>query len=48
MCFLGYAVVLWKFFSMRIRKEEEFLVGFFGEEYEVYKEGTRVGIPFIP
>lgn len=47
-CLLGYAVVLWKFFRMRIGKEEEFLVEFFGQEYEVYKKRIRVGIPFIP
>lgn len=47
-CLLGYAVVLWKFFRMRTAKEEEFLVEFFGEEYQVYKKRTPVGIPFIP
>jgi protein-S-isoprenylcysteine O-methyltransferase len=47
-CFWAYAVVLWGFFSNRIRHEEELLVGFFGEDYERYR--TRVGtkIPFIP
>lgn len=46
-CFVGYAVVLWRFFSERIAKEEELLVGFFGAEYEGYRRRTRVGIPFI-
>jgi protein-S-isoprenylcysteine O-methyltransferase len=30
--FVGYAVVLWRFFSGRIRHEEEYLVRFFGGE----------------
>ncbi|KAI9679610.1 MAG: hypothetical protein M1829_001572 [Trizodia sp. TS-e1964] len=46
-CFVGYAVVLWMFFHHRIGKEEEFLVEFFGKEYEEYRARTRVGIPFI-
>jgi protein-S-isoprenylcysteine O-methyltransferase len=46
-CTLGYAVVLWKFFSARIRGEERLLVGFFGEEYVRYRERSWVGIPFI-
>ncbi|KAI9789658.1 MAG: hypothetical protein M1833_002275 [Piccolia ochrophora] len=46
-CFLGYAVILWRFFDHRISKEEEFLVDFFGKEYEEYKQRTTVGIPFI-
>ncbi|KAL3261730.1 hypothetical protein ABHI18_003527, partial [Aspergillus niger] len=33
-CFVAYAVVLWRFFSGRIWREEKFLVAFFGEEYE--------------
>lgn len=47
-CFTGYVLVLWKFFRMRIMKEEEFLVEFFGDEYIRYKQTTRVGIPFVP
>jgi protein-S-isoprenylcysteine O-methyltransferase len=47
LCFVGYAVVLWRFFAERIAKEEELLVAFFGGEYEVYRKRTRVGIPFI-
>lgn len=46
-CTVGYAVVLWKFFSARIRGEERLLVGFFGEEYVRYRERSWVGIPFI-
>ncbi|OJJ58853.1 hypothetical protein ASPSYDRAFT_151389 [Aspergillus sydowii CBS 593.65] len=45
---LGYAVVLWKFFSHRIDREERFLIAFFGDEYVDYKNKTRVGIPGIP
>ncbi|KAF8424536.1 S-isoprenylcysteine O-methyltransferase [Tirmania nivea] len=46
-CFLGYAVVLWKFFHDRIKFEERHLVDFFGEEYITYRAATMVGIPFI-
>ncbi|KLJ10955.1 protein-S-isoprenylcysteine O-methyltransferase [Blastomyces silverae] len=46
-CFLAYAIVLWKFFSSRIQREEKFLISFFGKEYIEYREMTRVGIPFI-
>ncbi|BCS26382.1 protein-S-isoprenylcysteine carboxyl O-methyltransferase [Aspergillus puulaauensis] len=45
---LGYAVVLWKFFSHRIDREERFLIAFFGDEYVDYKSKSTVGIPGIP
>ncbi|MCJ1467100.1 hypothetical protein MMC07_005722 [Pseudocyphellaria aurata] len=47
-CLVGYAVVLWRFFSGRIEKEEELLIEFFGDEYVQYRKRTPVGIPFIP
>ncbi|KAK6341296.1 hypothetical protein TWF696_008375 [Orbilia brochopaga] len=47
-CFVGYAVVLWRFFSRRIAFEEEYLVRFFGKRYIDYRARTRVWIPFIP
>ncbi|KAI2996087.1 hypothetical protein CBS147346_9531 [Aspergillus niger] len=43
----AYAVVLWRFFSGRIWREEKFLVAFFGEEYERYRKRSWVGIPGI-
>ena len=46
-CFLLYAVVLWRFFSRRISGEEELLVAFFGDEYVQYRKRTGVWIPFI-
>jgi len=46
-CFVGYAVVLWRFFERRIGGEEELLVSFFGDEYVHYRKRTMVGIPFI-
>ncbi|MCJ1297407.1 hypothetical protein MMC08_000193 [Hypocenomyce scalaris] len=46
-CFVGYAVVLWRFFSGRIEREEELLVKFFGDMYVAYRQKTWVGIPFI-
>ncbi|KAF2400591.1 ICMT-domain-containing protein [Trichodelitschia bisporula] len=45
-CLVLYTVVLWRFFNSRIKGEERALGQFF-EEYEGYRAGTRVGIPFI-
>ncbi|EPS38180.1 hypothetical protein H072_8006 [Dactylellina haptotyla CBS 200.50] len=45
--FVGYMVVLWKFFHRRIEIEETYLVRFFGNRYVEYRERTRVWIPFI-
>lgn len=47
LCGMAYTVILWSFFRSRIRKEEELLVKFFGDDYERYRKHTRVGIPFI-
>jgi protein-S-isoprenylcysteine O-methyltransferase len=47
MGFLLYWAVLYRFFSARIRGEEEYLVRFFGEDYVMFREKTRVWIPFI-
>ncbi|KAL1977298.1 hypothetical protein VTN31DRAFT_157 [Thermomyces dupontii] len=47
-CFIGYTVVLWQFFSQRIHREEHYLIAFFGNQYVEYRKKTRVGIPFIP
>ncbi|KAF1997128.1 ICMT-domain-containing protein [Amniculicola lignicola CBS 123094] len=44
---IGYACVLWYFFSTRIRHEEKHLVEFFGEEYKAYRARTSVWIPFV-
>ncbi|KAK1141491.1 farnesyl cysteine-carboxyl methyltransferase [Aspergillus melleus] len=46
-CFVGYFVVLWKFFHSRIQREERFLIAFFGDEYVQYKKRSTVGIPGI-
>lgn len=46
-CSVGYAVVLWRFFSLRINREENLLIGFFAMDYVRYKEKTWVAIPFI-
>jgi protein-S-isoprenylcysteine O-methyltransferase len=45
--FVGYAAVLWRFFSRRIQREEEFLVRFFGQEYEDYRRRVGTMIPFV-
>ena len=46
-CLVGYALVLWRFFSKRIVAEEKTLVEFFGAEYVRFRERTRTGIPFV-
>jgi len=46
-CFVGYTLVLWKFFNNRIRGEEELLVEFFEDEYQEYRARTPTLIPFI-
>lgn len=46
-CFVGYAAVLWRFFSTRIRHEELFLVKFFGGEYVDYRKKVGTKIPFV-
>ncbi|KAI6047414.1 Isoprenylcysteine carboxyl methyltransferase family-domain-containing protein [Pisolithus marmoratus] len=47
-CFVGFAVTLWRFFSRRIRAEERALVQFFGEDYHTYRRRVGTRIPFIP
>ncbi|KAL2753389.1 hypothetical protein ACRALDRAFT_2066677, partial [Sodiomyces alcalophilus JCM 7366] len=44
-CFVGYAAALWRFFSGRIAHEEEFLVRFFGRDYEEYRKRVGTLIP---
>ncbi|ORY69724.1 isoprenylcysteine carboxyl methyltransferase [Pseudomassariella vexata] len=46
-CFLGYTIVLWKFFSGRIKVEEKFLAKMF-DDYVEYKKRVPTRIPFIP
>ncbi|KNG83263.1 prenyl cysteine carboxyl methyltransferase Ste14 [Aspergillus nomiae NRRL 13137] len=46
-CFMGYTLVLWRFFSSRIFREEKFLIAFFGDDYVEYKKRSWVGIPGI-
>ncbi|KAJ5103005.1 Prenyl cysteine carboxyl methyltransferase Ste14, partial [Penicillium argentinense] len=46
-CFFGYTFVLWRFFSTRIKSEEQFLISFFGADYVQYREEKPVGIPGI-
>ncbi|KAK6431345.1 farnesyl cysteine-carboxyl methyltransferase [Oleoguttula sp. CCFEE 5521] len=47
LCLVAYALVLWKFFSDRIRGEEKKLIEFYGKEYESYRAKVPTGIPFI-
>ncbi|OAA66313.1 protein-S-isoprenylcysteine O-methyltransferase [Cordyceps fumosorosea ARSEF 2679] len=46
-CFFVYAVVLWTFFSRRVRVEEAKLVEFFGDDYVQYRKRVGTGMPFI-
>lgn len=47
-CFIGFGVVLWRFFYRRTQVEERALVKFFGEDYEVYRRKVSTRIPLIP
>lgn len=42
-----FLVLLWKFFSERIKDEEIYLVAFFGNDYIEYRKKTPTLIPFI-
>ncbi|KAK0534300.1 farnesyl cysteine-carboxyl methyltransferase [Tilletia horrida] len=44
---LGFAAVLYRFFSQRIRKEEAYLVNFFGTAYEDYRKRVPTLLPFV-
>lgn len=46
-CFVAYAMILWRFFAHRIKNEEKHLVNFFGQAYLDYRQNTPVLIPFI-
>jgi len=46
-CFVGYAVVLWRFFARRIHAEEWALIQFFGDDYRAYKKRVGTYIPFM-
>uniref|UniRef100_A0A6M2F507 Protein-S-isoprenylcysteine O-methyltransferase n=1 Tax=Populus davidiana TaxID=266767 RepID=A0A6M2F507_9ROSI len=44
---IGFAIVVWRFFSQRIPYEEFFLRQFFGSEYVEYASKTPSGVPFV-
>lgn len=46
-CFVGFILVLQKFFSDRITYEEHTLQRFFGQEWIEYKAKTPTWMPFI-
>ena len=46
-CFVAYAVVLWRFFSVRIREEETYLVNKYKEDYLEYRKRVPTRIPFV-
>ncbi|KAI1634831.1 isoprenylcysteine carboxyl methyltransferase [Biscogniauxia mediterranea] len=47
LCFVAYTIVLWRFFSSRIRHEETLLVHFFKDEYVEYRKRVGTLMPFI-
>ncbi|KAK6087900.1 isoprenylcysteine carboxyl methyltransferase [Seiridium cupressi] len=46
-CFAAYLVVLWRFFSTRIRAEETHMSRFFGDDFTEYQKRVPTMIPFI-
>ncbi|RYP55239.1 hypothetical protein DL769_010208 [Monosporascus sp. CRB-8-3] len=46
-CLVAYTIVLWKFFSARVKHEEAYLVRFFGDDYVEYKKKVPTMMPFI-
>ncbi|GIL49409.1 hypothetical protein Vafri_5746 [Volvox africanus] len=48
LCFFGFAVVAWRFFSSRIKTEEHYLRQFFGRAYRTYAARTPTWLPMIP
>jgi len=45
---VAFGMVLWRFFSSRIRSEEGLLIRFFGGDYVQYRKRVGTMIPFIP
>ena len=43
----AWAYASWRFFSVRIKDEEETLIEFFGQNYIDYRKRTYIGIPGI-
>lgn len=46
-CLVAYTIVLWKFFSTRVKQEEMYLVRFFEGDYVEYKKRVPTMMPFI-
>ncbi|KAI1212883.1 ICMT-domain-containing protein [Annulohypoxylon truncatum] len=46
-CFVAYTIVLWQFFSKRVKHEEALLVRFFGDDYVQYKKRVGTLMPFV-
>lgn len=45
---VAFAYILWRFFSLRIREEERYLIHFFGQPYRDFKARTKTWIPLVP
>mmetsp|Transcript_15289 Transcript_15289/g.38890 ORF Transcript_15289/g.38890 Transcript_15289/m.38890 type:complete len:198 (+) Transcript_15289:181-774(+) len=46
-CILAFALLSWRFFSIRIPYEERLLLKLFGRDYETYARNTRIWLPRI-
>ncbi|TFK55981.1 ICMT-domain-containing protein [Heliocybe sulcata] len=46
--FVGFTIVLWRFFYYRTRAEERALIKFFGNDYIEYRRRVGTRIPFVP
>ncbi|KAL3502306.1 hypothetical protein ACH5RR_036755 [Cinchona calisaya] len=44
---IAFAIVVWRFFALRIPYEEYFLRQFFGSQYEDYARQVPSGVPFV-
>ncbi|KAI1457646.1 ICMT-domain-containing protein [Annulohypoxylon moriforme] len=46
-CFVAYTIVLWQFFSKRVKHEEILLIRFFKDDYVQYKKRVGTLMPFV-
>ncbi|KAG2707906.1 hypothetical protein I3843_05G152300 [Carya illinoinensis] len=44
---IAFAIVVWRFFALRIPYEEHYLRQFFGSQYVEYAQGVPSGVPFV-
>ncbi|XP_044490343.1 protein-S-isoprenylcysteine O-methyltransferase B isoform X2 [Mangifera indica] len=44
---IGFTIIVWRFFALRILYEEYLLRQFFGQQYEEYAQRVPSGVPFV-